>query len=264
MKNMNPLFHLTFMALVLSAAPVKSQITSAKPSFKALAWTEDISDLYYADSHDTSKVLPISLYTHARSDSYYFNSGMTVLRFFRQNTDPASKEPYIEVANVDLQDVGPKPLLIFFRDKKDPTRYQIVALPDDLASFGSGTYKFVNYTSGPVRINLGSDKADLAPREAKVVKGKPRTIAGVPNVLDVQVVTGKPPQTRQAFGNIWAYKETLRQLVFIVETGPGPGPMNVEVKRISEDPNFVPLPPKPVTASAAPSTQANETPSNPQ
>jgi len=203
-------------------------------SFRALAWNSPISEVFYSPSGDPAKLEPFEAYTHARSDAYQLSEGVGTVRFYRKESQPDGTEKAVEVASANLSKAGQDALVILFDNRQRPGRYFTEVLDDSAASFRGGGFRFVNYTPVPVGVALGDEKARLAPKEAMIINGKPRTIGQVDNVLDVSVFVLADKTPRQVFGNIWAHNPSVRNLVFIVQV---PGLQNAyEVKRITDNP----------------------------
>jgi hypothetical protein len=218
-----------FVALLCFGASLRAGDTNAavSVSFKALAWSQQVSDLFYFEN---KKPVPLAIYSHVRSIPYQY-AGDKTLQLFRKVQGEKDIEWKL-AAQCDISSAGKKPLLILFPVGGEGENYNIIAIPDDNTAFGGGHFKIYNLMVDSVGLIMGSQKQLLNSGANILLNGEPTKVAGVDNIINFRVFVSNQGTADQVFSSLWLFDSKKRTLIFIARD---PQTHRVEVNRIVDD-----------------------------
>lgn len=207
--------------------------------FRTFGWDGASSDLNYWQSKDVN----VATFQDTRSIFYKY-TGPAQMILYRVLTGTDGRIVRVPVVTANLQDAGPWPLLILFTGTGAPPTYTVQVLPDDLKSFPPGSYKFANYTNGPISGALGTQSFQLQPGGIQLLRGRP-----VPplTTMFAAVYVGAGGDRTPVYTNNWAFEPLMRTLVFVKQSSDSSS--GIVARRIIESTVF---PPEHPSASNAP------------
>jgi hypothetical protein len=199
------------LAVIFSLpSSLRAQQATVNVRFRLFGWDEASSDLNYWQAKD----LNVSIYQDTRSVFYKY-AGPAQILFYRIVTGSDGNIVRVPAAQANLEGEGPWPLLIFFKTPGSPGKYTVDVLPDDLKSFPPGTYKFANFTNGPVSGKLGAQSFQLQSRDIRLLRGQ--TEPGR-TTLFAEIDTDGPGGETPVYTNNWAFQLQMRTLVFVKQS----------------------------------------------
>lgn len=191
-------------------AKLRAQEATVNVRFRIFGWDEASSDLNYWQAKDVNVVI----YQDTRSVFYKY-AGPAQIVFYRIVTGSGGSIVRVPAAQANLEGAGPWPLLLFFKTPGSPGKYTVDVLPDDLKSFPPGTYKFANFTYGPVSGKLGAQSFQLQSRDIRLLRGQ--TEPGR-TTLFAEIDTDGPDGKTPVYTNNWAFQPQMRTLVFVKQS----------------------------------------------
>jgi hypothetical protein len=230
---MNPpqfYFAAVFAAILCLPSSLRAQQAAVNVRFRIFGWDEASSDLNYWQAKD----LGVVIYQDTRSVFYKY-AGPAQIIFYRIVTGSDGNIVRVPAAQANLEGEGPWPLLIFFKTPGSPGKYSVDVLPDDLKSFPPGSYKFANFTNGPISGKLGPQSFQLQTRDIRLLRGQ--TEPGR-TTLFAEIDTGGPDGKTPVYTNNWAAQPQMRTLVFVKQSSDSS--TGIVARRIIESTVFPP------------------------
>ncbi|MDQ8196102.1 hypothetical protein QEH59_16830 [Coraliomargarita sp. SDUM461004] len=147
---------------MLLALCVKGQEASDEPVIQAtltgIALERRVSDLYLRNGKEYQQ---INFYPGVRSASVAYE-GPREISLFTKGKNVEGETTWVPVASTLLQGFASDYLLFVSRNSTS-SPVKMLALPEDLADFKTGSYRFVNLTEKNIALKLGEERASIRP-----------------------------------------------------------------------------------------------------
>lgn len=197
--------------LLLSLNSLLAQTPSDEGiSFRTYGWSVSVDDLYYMVKDRDTKVI----ITDSSRSAFFKAEKVKQLVFYRLITGPNGKPAREVAATVNISAAGPWPLLIFMPDPKEPKRYRVAAIADDLKTFPFPTCEFVNFTEHALYAKYGDQQVHVA--AGGIGRIDPQLKAGKEDETRFTTISMNTPEGRRVlYSNNWVACAKQRTLVFI-------------------------------------------------
>jgi hypothetical protein len=155
-----------FIILIFAPSLMADQSEPIQISFSALSVNKHITDLVYSNR---GQVQTVKIPTTVRSKLVQY-SGMPTIIFYRKQDSVQNAENLVEVARITVSGTDSRYLFIFSENATGG--YDITPIPDSMTEFGAGCYRFINFTSNPIAIDLAGQREVIKARNITDIKGK--------------------------------------------------------------------------------------------
>ena len=223
---MKSLLHLLVPPLLAASAFAQQEIR-----VRALSFIPDFPvELHAHDpsGSETAGLVEIKSFLNHEAGLVKCSNGRVV---FTRRSNPVSATRVDEVlGGVDLP-LGMKScILLFLPESKEPEvfRSRVIAIEDSAASFPAGSFLFSNLSKFPVRLELGSEKLEIAAGETKSIAD---ITYGDSQTVGVRVYSQQDDEWTLVAGGVWTNPGSKRVLQ-IVTLDPASG--RVELKGLRD------------------------------
>jgi hypothetical protein len=159
-------------ALCGTLLPVSTHAQSGKASssieFSGLAWGAlPFQKIFYRQS---DKFLPLTLPTNQRSALYPLK-GEEALQLYIPKEQPDGKAAYELVGQAAVPD-GTKQVLFLIKPAQEGAKLplRVYGIDDSLSAFPVGSFRFLNFTNLPLKVDFAGSVRDIPMGELSVVK----------------------------------------------------------------------------------------------
>ncbi|MEO0510452.1 MAG: hypothetical protein AAF065_11395 [Verrucomicrobiota bacterium] len=146
-----------FLGIFSLAEAQENGSENVNVTWSAISLSRNISGLKYVSGNEVRK---LDVFRGARTKKVTYR-GSEVIYFFRQQgsgNDPDDAENRKIVGAVTLPNTSGNFLFLFSKSPKADYTYDITAIPDDLATFKPGMYRFINLAPFDIAIQLGDQR----------------------------------------------------------------------------------------------------------
>ena len=202
---------------------------TVKVRFRVLGWDDSSTDLNYDQN---KKDVSLAILQENRS-IFYDYTGPADLDLYKLKPDKDGKIDRVVVARANLGNAGPWPLLILFRNLAKPDLYDVKVIPDDLVSFPTETYRFVDFSKYAISGSLGAKTFKMQPGDIVLLRSRP---SGNRTTLFANLSMESGGEKIPIYTNNWAHQPAARTMVFIMPTQETP--TGVVARRLIESTCF--------------------------
>ena len=218
---------LATLALVLATVAGAQSPAPKTIRFRTLSWADPVAGVFYEAK---GKPAPITAQSWGRSEFYQAEVADKVV-FFEQVKGADGRMVHKVVAEASIEGKGS--MLLFLFMKLPNGQLKVNVSDDDTAQFPAGSYRFVNASSFPLMVAVGSGRATIAPGDSSVLTSRPdETTHGV----NVRLATAASEASQMIYADVWLWSADARTLVYASDTGNPQAP--VDLKRITENARF--------------------------